>query len=737
MFNTVFSKVSYFYDNFLQPAGNDIITVTDKQNKLRITPFHVYFDAEYKSKHVLIFINGVDTGIYMIIDEMGQCYFEYPMIVNTDENDFCSSNTNNEYKKDLSYNKTPLIEESIAKLTEMLILKKENEIYQFEKEQYDEETSYNKLRTILYQEREKRKNNIEFFSDTESDSRKSSTTEMELFEIRRKNLLKRAYAENFMMKLKIGGFYNSGTEKNTSPDKNTIFDFLNSENHHNFLDQSSDRLFSLFCSLLGWKIPKFGETNIHLADVFYSCCTLNDSSSGERSISHSCESLISEKYNAHENHEWCSKKSITVSFSLCGDKVFDTSFKEVFLSHLTKEFSYDSNFVIQIADKNDEYYMSIDLFLSLFFFLLNYNNHPDRNLRICHFHLKDPKVKESIFTFQKFRNYLKKKLGKDYKTYNKSLFPNDDDLSVLQHFITDERNQIDFKLEGIKKSVSVNLFNWSITDKIVISDIDGTITKSDVLGHIYDFMGKDWSHCGVAELFTKIKEQNYKYIYLTTRPISMYNRTKNMIKNIKQDDFIMPDGPCVLSPTSMIKSLMREMNNKGYIFKVQYLVEIRKCFKCDCMEKLNYSKEKKKSSRIENRCDYYKNRIDFKRNTINDDSVINCPNCGGYREIRENNNPLYSGFGNKLSDLISYTAVGMSRNRIFIINSNGKFNQKEDKISKMIINGSNIPNQRNEHSYVALNNFAVHIFPFVRGDQNAYYDYYYFRNMMQKREKKI
>lgn len=45
--------------------------------------------------------------------------------------------------------------------------------------------------------------------------------------------------------------------------------------------------------------------------------------------------------------------------------------------------------------------------------------------------------------------------------------------------------------------------------KIVISDIDGTITKSDVLGHLLPAMGLDWSHPGIAQLLTNIRQNNY------------------------------------------------------------------------------------------------------------------------------------------------------------------------------------------------------------------------------------
>lgn len=63
------------------------------------------------------------------------------------------------------------------------------------------------------------------------------------------------------------------------------------------------------------------------------------------------------------------------------------------------------------------------------------------------------------------------------------------------------------------------VFRWKHTDKVIISDIDGTITKSDVLGHILPMVGKDWAQLGVAELFTKIEQNGYKLLYLSARAI--------------------------------------------------------------------------------------------------------------------------------------------------------------------------------------------------------------------------
>lgn len=55
-----------------------------------------------------------------------------------------------------------------------------------------------------------------------------------------------------------------------------------------------------------------------------------------------------------------------------------------------------------------------------------------------------------------------------------------------------------------------NLFYWDHTEKIVISDVDGTITKSDIGGHVLPRLGiSDWAHEGIAKLYSDISKNGY------------------------------------------------------------------------------------------------------------------------------------------------------------------------------------------------------------------------------------
>lgn len=66
---------------------------------------------------------------------------------------------------------------------------------------------------------------------------------------------------------------------------------------------------------------------------------------------------------------------------------------------------------------------------------------------------------------------------------------------------------------------SSKIFLWDWDTKVVISDVDGTITKSDALGHLFTMVGKDWTHSGVANLYSNIQKNGYKMLYLTSRAI--------------------------------------------------------------------------------------------------------------------------------------------------------------------------------------------------------------------------
>ncbi|EFO87827.1 hypothetical protein CRE_05619 [Caenorhabditis remanei] len=177
------------------------------------------------------------------------------------------------------------------------------------------------------------------------------------------------------------------------------------------------------------------------------------------------------------------------------------------------------------------------------------------------------------------------------------------------------RFQITTKLQGTTWcTCNIYLYKWY--EQLVISDIDGTITKSDVLGHVLPVVGGTWAHNGVVELYNRIKNNGYKMIYLSSRAIGHSHMTKEYLKSVTQDGKHLPDGPVLLSPTSTMRALKREVIDRcPEEFKIAALSELKKLFPSP--------------------------------------------------------NPFYAGFGNRDTDVISYKAVAVPTARILIIEPSG------------------------------------------------------------------
>ncbi|KAH9306184.1 hypothetical protein KI387_010588, partial [Taxus chinensis] len=200
-----------------------------------------------------------------------------------------------------------------------------------------------------------------------------------------------------------------------------------------------------------------------------------------------------------------------------------------------------------------------------------------------------------------------------------------------------------------KQQVEARIYLWKWNTRIVVSDVDGTITKSDVLGHVLPLVGKDWSHLGVARLFSAIKDNGYQLLFLSARAISQAHVTRQFLLNLKQEGKALPDGPIVISPDGLFPSLYREVIRKTpHEFKIQCLQDIRTLFPSD-------------------------------------------------------GNPFHAGFGNRVTDEISYLKVGIPKGKIFTINFKG-----EVVVNRLL----------DLKSYSSLHKFVDGMFPSMHSSQH-------------------
>uniref|UniRef100_A0A674EKV6 phosphatidate phosphatase n=1 Tax=Salmo trutta TaxID=8032 RepID=A0A674EKV6_SALTR len=169
------------------------------------------------------------------------------------------------------------------------------------------------------------------------------------------------------------------------------------------------------------------------------------------------------------------------------------------------------------------------------------------------------------------------------------------------------------------------IYLWSWDDKIIISDIDGTITRSDTLGHILPTLGKDWTHQGIARLYHRVSQNGYKFMYCSARAIGMADMTRGYLHWVNERGTMLPIGPVLLSPSSLFSALHREViEKKPERFKIQCLTDIKQLF-------------------------------------------------------YPNTEPFYAAFGNRATDVYSYKEVGVPLNRIFTVNPKGELIQEHAK----------------------------------------------------------
>ncbi|KAF1966657.1 LNS2-domain-containing protein [Bimuria novae-zelandiae CBS 107.79] len=171
-----------------------------------------------------------------------------------------------------------------------------------------------------------------------------------------------------------------------------------------------------------------------------------------------------------------------------------------------------------------------------------------------------------------------------------------------------------------RSTCSAYMFYWKHDVPIVISDIDGTITKSDALGHVLTIIGRDWTHQGVAKLYTDIVSNGYNIFYLTSRSVGQADMTRTYLNGVVQDGYRLPKGPVIMSPDRTIAALRREIYlRKPEVFKMACLRDIMNLF-----------------------------------------------------GKPPGQTPFYAGFGNRFTDALSYRSVNIPNYRIFTINSNAE-----------------------------------------------------------------
>ena len=240
------------------------------------------------------------------------------------------------------------------------------------------------------------------------------------------------------------------------------------------------------------------------------------------------------------------------------------------------------------------------------------------------------------------------------------------------------RNLIRYILFNDKKekiaSAEAFLYLWSARDSVIVCDIDGTITKSDVRGVLDTVVQDNFKHIhrGVCKFFNKLinafemnryEEESssggqIRFFYLSSRPISYISQTRKLLVGLSQEDeemrdvYGLPPGPIMCHRGSLSTVLHSELVAKNvYEFKADVLA--RQIVLPFVAAIGNSVKHKFGGESFDDQSDnLWRSESDLSELTINaaDDRLF------------------LAGFGNKVTDAKAYELAGIDRKDIYIIN---------------------------------------------------------------------
>jgi len=125
------------------------------------------------------------------------------------------------------------------------------------------------------------------------------------------------------------------------------------------------------------------------------------------------------------------------------------------------------------------------------------------------------------------------------------------------------KNMATYHVPALEVTIHFDVFLITSGQKLVITDVDGTITREDVMGFVLpSVVGITHHQPGVVRLLSEISQRGYQVVYLTARSMALHEHTRNYIFNLLQEvggssgqHYSLPDGPVFHLPRDLISSI--------------------------------------------------------------------------------------------------------------------------------------------------------------------------------------
>ncbi|KAL3817017.1 hypothetical protein ACHAXA_002929 [Cyclostephanos tholiformis] len=266
-------------------------------------------------------------------------------------------------------------------------------------------------------------------------------------------------------------------------------------------------------------------------------------------------------------------------------------------------------------------------------------------------------------------------------------------------------------------TAEAHLYLWRSCDSVVVSDIDGTVTRSDVRGVIDTVLQDKFQHVhdGICQFYHAVMDAGnrgrsdhnrgrkgddgvgvggdvageVRFLYLSSRPISFVNQTRKLLVSLSQShsrtqrNYGLPPGPIMCHTGPLSSVLYSELVAKDiYQFKADVLARqvvipfVAARGEVECMPS-----SPSRSSRTvvyDGPSKHIDGDVNPKPKYINGDAKggLNFfrSSSGGMSDVSSmcDDRLFLAGFGNKMTDAVAYEMAGIDRGDIYIIDKESR-----------------------------------------------------------------
>lgn len=284
-------------------------------------------------------------------------------------------------------------------------------------------------------------------------------------------------------------------------------------------------------------------------------------------------------------------------------------------------------------------------------------------------------------------------------------------LNVLITILSYGRNHIRYTLLSSQTgenlvTAEAHIYLWKSIDSVIVSDVDGTITRSDVRGVIDNFQEKyEHVHDGICKFYHALMDAGnsnrsrtdcgieehhdhnnsyirnkgggeVRFLYLTSRPIRIVNQTRKLLVSLSQTcpsktqkNYGLPPGPIMCHRSTLTTVLYGELIAKNmYLFKSEVLQQQVVLPFVAARGEVNSKSRSRAVTTSDEPWSPISENADVTDNFGNDrtDSGMSADSSTWDDRL------FVAGFGNKLSDATAYEMAGMDRRDIYIIDKDSR-----------------------------------------------------------------